>query len=96
MKTPKTVVFVVKRYAVRKHKIRPYAVRKLKMKQYAMGGVALMIGSCGIVHLNTIGGIQEITEGILSLRKCPRNYDCIRGCCRSFAVRKAPVRIKQM
>ena len=28
------VVFVVKRYAVRKPEIRPYAVRKLKMKQY--------------------------------------------------------------
>jgi len=29
------VVFVVKRYAVRKPEIRPYAVRKLRMKQYA-------------------------------------------------------------
>jgi len=33
----KKVFFVVKRFAVRKAKIRPYAVRKLEMKQYAMG-----------------------------------------------------------
>ena len=33
---PKKVVFVVKRYAVRKPKIRPLSVHTLKMKQYAV------------------------------------------------------------
>ena len=32
---PKKVVFVFKRYAVRKTKIRSYAIRKYKMKQWA-------------------------------------------------------------
>jgi len=37
METLKYVGFVVKRYAVRKAKIRLYAVHKLKMTQYARG-----------------------------------------------------------
>jgi len=36
MDTPKTLVFVVKRYAVRNAKLRPYAVRSLKVKQCAV------------------------------------------------------------
>ena len=42
-KCQKTVVFVVKRYAVHHAQIRPYAVRKLEMKQYAVrkGGFSL-------------------------------------------------------
>jgi len=36
METPIKVVFVVKRYAVRKAKTRPCAVRRLKIKQYAV------------------------------------------------------------
>ena len=46
METPKMVVFVVKRYAVRKAKKRRYAVRNAKIERYAVrkggGGVTLM------------------------------------------------------
>ena len=45
METPKIVVFVVKRYAVRETEIWRYAVRKAKIRRYAVrkggGGVAL-------------------------------------------------------
>jgi len=42
----KKVDFVVKRYTVRKAKIRPYAVHRLKIKQYAVrkgGGVSNIV-----------------------------------------------------
>ena len=45
METPKIVVFVVKRYAVREAKKRRYAVRNAKIGRYAVrkggGGVTL-------------------------------------------------------
>jgi len=47
METPKMVIFVVKRYAVREAKKRRYAVRKAKKRQYAVrkggGGVTIML-----------------------------------------------------
>jgi len=46
METPKMVVFVVKRYAVRVAKKRRYAVRNAKIERYAVrkgeGGVTLI------------------------------------------------------
>jgi len=44
METPKRVVFVVKRYAVRETEKWQYAVRKAKIGQYAVrkGGVTLI------------------------------------------------------
>jgi len=75
METPKMVVFVVKRYAVREAEKWRYAVRKAKIGRYAVyqggGGVTLMyvvfIVWMGVKHTHSNFGVARFLRITLHL-----------------------------